>query len=125
MLPSTDRQAIRAIIERQLAAFQRDDATEAFTFASPGIQAQFGTAKAFMRMVRLGYPAVYRPRAIVFQELTTVEAMPAQKVLLMGPEGTIVMAVYLMQQQPDDSWRIHGCFLMPVDDQVDGQVDGP
>ena len=34
-LGSQDRDAIRQVIESQLAAFQRDDAAGAFAFASP------------------------------------------------------------------------------------------
>ncbi|WP_206602953.1 DUF4864 domain-containing protein [Leptolyngbya ohadii] len=63
---STDRAAIRAMIERQLQAFQQDDAAGAFAFASPGIQAQCGTPENFMRMVQRGYAPVYRPRSVEF-----------------------------------------------------------
>src|SRR6185369_2536882 len=66
-----DRGAIRAVIEQQLAAFQRDDGEAAFAFASPGIRAQFQTAETFMSMVRSGYPPVYRPREVQFGELAT------------------------------------------------------
>lgn len=114
----TDQTAIRSVIERQLAAFQQDDADQAFTFASPGIQAQFGTPENFMRMVKTGYAPVYRPRAVLFQEITTVEEMPAQKVMLMSADSELMMALYLMQQQQDGSWRIHGCFLVPIEGQV-------
>ena len=58
----SDRNAIRQVIENQLAAFQRDDGSEAFSYASPGIQRRFGTPDNFMAMVRSGYAAVYRPR---------------------------------------------------------------
>ncbi len=114
MTPS-DEAAIRSTIEGQLAAFQRHDAEGAFAFASPGIQAQFGTPANFLHMVQTGYAAVYRHRAVMFQEMTYVEDLPAQKVMLMDAEGYLVMALYLMQQQPDASWRIHGCFLVPVE----------
>lgn len=110
-----DREAICSTIERQLAAFQRDDAAEAFSLASPGIQSQFATPEKFMRMVRVSYPSVYRPRAVVFQETIEVEGLPAQKVMLMSPEGKLVVALYLMQQQPDGNWQIHGCVLLPVE----------
>ncbi|NJO41719.1 MAG: DUF4864 domain-containing protein [Cyanobacteria bacterium CRU_2_1] len=117
MLPPTptDRAIIRSIIECQLEAFGRDDSAEAFAFASPRIQAQFGTPENFMQMVKMGYSPIYHPRAVMFQDIAFVEDMPAQKVLLMGTDGELVMALYLMQKQPDGSWRIHGCFLVPVE----------
>ncbi len=49
---------IHDVIERQLAAFERDDADGAFAFASPGIRRRFGTPETFMDMVRRHYPPV-------------------------------------------------------------------
>lgn len=113
----SEQAAIRSTIERQIAALQQDDAVAAFAFASSEIQAQFITPENFLRMVQTGYAPVYRPRAVLFQEITSVEGLPAQKVMLMSQEGELVMALYLMQRQADASWRIHGCFLVPVEVQ--------
>jgi hypothetical protein len=93
-LGAADRAAIRAVVEEQLAAFQRDDERAAFRLASPTIQQQFQSSGNFMRMVRSGYKAVYRPRDV-----------------LIGPDGAPALAHYVMQRQPDGSWRINGCFL--------------
>jgi hypothetical protein len=114
MVSSAQQEIIRSVIQQQLEAFQQDDAEGAFAFASPAIQSQFGASDIFMRMVKIGYAPVYRPRAVMFTELTTLEGMPAQTVMLMSENEELVQAVYLMQQQPDGSWRIHGCFLTPV-----------
>jgi hypothetical protein len=111
-LTGADGAAIRRVIERQLEAFRQDDGPTAFSFASPGIQAMFGTAENFLDMVIQAYPQVYRPRAVEFRELTVHEGQPAQKVLLTGPDGVTVTALYLMQQQPDGEWRINGCLLL-------------
>lgn len=110
--------AIRSVIEQQLTAFRQDNAIEAYTLASPAIQQQFGNAQTFLHMVRTAYPPVYRPRSVMFQALTTVEGEPAQQVLLMGPEGELVVAVYLMQKQLDSSWKINGCYLVPLEDEL-------
>lgn len=114
MLAKSEREQIRSVIEQQLAAFQRDDAAIAFSFASPGIQEQFQTADLFMAMVKTSYRAVYRPRSVLFENLMQVEHYPAQVVLLMQQDGQVVRAVYVMQQQEDHTWRIHGCFLTNV-----------
>jgi hypothetical protein len=42
-IPRADAQAIRSVIEAQLAAFAADDAEKAFSFASEGIQKTFGS----------------------------------------------------------------------------------
>lgn len=106
-----DRSEIRAIIERQLAAFQRDDGVTAFGFASPTIRAIFGTPENFMSMVRSGYAPVYRPREVEFQDLADLDGVLTQRVLLVGPDGRVVVAHYFMQRQPDGAWRINGCVL--------------
>lgn len=122
-LAEADQAAIRGAVEQQLQAFQRDDAIGAFAFASPDIQDQFGTADTFMTMVKTAYPAVYRPRSVIFSNIVAIpqglrrnsEGTPAQKVMMMTPAGELVTALYLMEKQPDTSWKIQGCFLMPVE----------
>ena len=49
---------IRAVINRQLDAFRRDDAPGATALISPGVQQAFGTPKRFLDVVR----AAYQPR---------------------------------------------------------------
>lgn len=110
-----DKSEIRQIIEKQLQAFQKDDFSVAFTFASPKIQEQFGSWENFQQMIKVNYEAVYRPRSVMFRDLTMVENFPAQNLILMEPQGNLIQATYVMQQQQDHSWRIHGCFLVPLD----------
>jgi hypothetical protein len=106
-----DRSAIRGVIEAQLAAFQADDGALAFSYASPSIQRQFGTAENFMLMVRTGYLPVYRPREVEFGPVIELQGQPTQLVLLVGPDLQVVTAYYLMEKQPDGDWRIDGCVL--------------
>jgi hypothetical protein len=113
----TDRTVIRSVIERQLQAFKNDDASGAFCFASPEIQAQFGTPENFMQMVTSNYQAVYRPRSVLFENMTTIQGSWTQPVLLLDPEGIPVRALYLMQKQPDGTWRINGCYLVTIDEK--------
>jgi len=110
-LDAADRTAIRAVVEQQLAAFQRDDGRAAFSLASPTIQQQFRSSDNFMRMVRTGYQPVYRPRDVQFGAIATVNGDIVQRVELIGPDGKPALALYVMQRQPDGSWKINGCFL--------------
>ena len=107
---------IRRVIEGQLAAFRRDDGEGAFAFAAPSIRAMFGDADTFLRMVRTGYPPVYRPREVEFRALGVEDGRLTQRVLLVGPDGVPVVARYYMEQQPDGSWRIGGCVLEQAPD---------
>ena len=111
---NTDQQAIRQVIEQQIAAFQSGDAVAAFAQAAPGIQVQFGSAESFISMVESAYPPVYRPRSVVFESLQMVEGLPAQQVMLMDQNGQLIRATYTMQQQRSGNWKIAGCFLTPM-----------
>ncbi|MEH2323127.1 MAG: DUF4864 domain-containing protein [Nostoc sp.] len=113
----TDNDAItiRSLIEHQLAAFQKDDAQGAFDGASPAIQGQFVTPEYFIQMVKISYPAVYRPRSVFFEKITTIQGNITQPVLLLAPDGVPLRALYFMQKQPDNTWRINGCFLVSVE----------
>ncbi len=113
---SSDQDAIRDVIQRQVEAFRRDDGETAFGFASPAIRGMFGNSDVFMDMVRQGYQPVYRPRVFEFREIVTLHGMVTQKVHVIGPDGRPVTAFYPMAQQPDGSWRIEGCYLQAPDE---------
>ncbi|MBD2358248.1 DUF4864 domain-containing protein [Tolypothrix sp. FACHB-123] len=115
----SDAIAIRETIERQLAAFQKDDSAGAFALASPEIQIQFRNPENFIQMVRLGYPAVYRPRSVFFEKIKTIHGKITQLVLLLGPDGIPVRALYIMDKQRDALWKINGCVLIPVEAEID------
>jgi hypothetical protein len=106
-----DRAAIKSVIESQMAAFLKDDAVQAFSFANPVIQRMFGSPERFMSMVREGYAPVYRPSNVVFGPLDLVEGQWIQAVSVVGPDGQPALALYTMERQADGSWRIAGCTL--------------
>jgi hypothetical protein len=108
-----DAAAVRAVIERQLDAFRRDDAAEAFSYATPAIRDMFGSPENFLVMVRAAYQAVYRPRSVEFRDFYVVQGDARQVVALIGPDGQPINAVYHVQRQPDGTWRINGCVLEP------------
>lgn len=110
-LSNTDRAAIRAVIGEQLDAFKRDDASRAFSLATAGIRAQFGTPEVFLDMVRKGYAVVYRPQAVHFDPPEIVDGRVIQPVRMTDADGRTWIALYPMQRQPDGSWRIDGCQL--------------
>lgn len=110
-----DRAAIMGVITQQLQAFQRDDASGAFTFAAPSIQQQFGDAENFLAMVERGYPPVYRPKDTRFGALHSEDGTLIQDVEITATDGTTWRALYAMEQQPDGSWKIAGCQLVPIE----------
>jgi len=115
---AADRTAIRGVVEQQLQAFQRDDGEAAFGLAAPNIRAMFGTAEHFMDMVRGAYKPVYRPREVAFRDLQVIDDEPVQPVVLVGPDGVPVLALYKMEwQDKEQVWRINGCVLVPSQDR--------
>ena len=108
---AADATAIRAVVEAQLDAFAQDDAGKAFALAAPQIQLMFGNAQTFMRMVKTGYPAVYRPASVIFLKPEVVDGDTMQLVQLSDQEGVVWIAAYRMQRQNDKQWRINGCEL--------------
>jgi hypothetical protein len=116
VVSDADRTAIHSVIERQLAAFLHDDAEAAFALNSPSIQREFGSPEVFMQMVQNGYPAVYRPRSKSFGDIKTVNGAFVQQVNLIGPNGDGQHAYYVMEHEPDGSWRINGVATAPSED---------
>ena len=106
-----DATAIRAVVEAQLDAFAQDDAGKAFALAAPQIQLMFGNAQTFMRMVKTGYPAVYRPASVIFLKPEVIDGDTMQLVQLSDQEGVVWIAAYRMQRQNNKQWRINGCEL--------------
>jgi hypothetical protein len=106
-----DRATIKSLIQGQLDAFQRDDATAAYSYAAPAIQGYFQNPDIFMKMVQNGYQPVYRPRSVTFGELVDTDKGPVQKVFVTGPDGKNYVAVYSLERQPDGTWKINGCSI--------------
>jgi hypothetical protein len=110
-LQERDWKKIRLVINAQLEAFRRDDAIAAYSFAAPEMRSLFRTPGEFMRMVRTGYKAVYRPRSVRFLHHFMVAGQPVQPLEIVTSEDQLIVAYYVMQRQRDGSWKIAGCSL--------------
>ena len=83
---------IRAVISEQIEAFKADDFARAFTYASPNIKRMFGDSVRFGRMVREGYPMVWRPSDVRFSGLSEEGGRTVQKAVRRSeadPDGGI------------------------------------
>jgi DNA-binding transcriptional LysR family regulator len=112
-LPDNDWTAIKAMIGEQLAALKAGDGTTAFSFASPGIRQQFGNAGTFLEMVRASYGALIAARYTEFLEGAVIEGRVIQPLRLIGPDNSVLVALYTMERQPEGGWKIAGCILAP------------
>lgn len=107
-----DLAEIRAVINRQIDAFRRDDARDAFALVSPGVQDSFGTPERFLDVVRMAYRAVYRPARVSFLDLMVIGGDVVQQVQITDRAGGLWLAYFSMQRQRDGSWRTNGCHLV-------------
>jgi len=101
---------VQTVIQRQLDAFQRDDAGAAFAIAAPVIQQKFGTPARFLELVKRYYAPVYRPQSVRFLGLKPRGPDWEQRVLVSGPDGALVTAVYTLRNI-EGQWRITSCVL--------------
>lgn len=101
-----DETAIRSVIESQMDAFQADDFTTAFSFASPTIRQIFGSPEQFGRMVRQGYPMVWRPSEVRFLDAQVIDGLLWQSVMVRDQKGAVHVLDYQMIEL-DDGWKIN------------------
>lgn len=112
-VPEADVRSVRVVVQAQLDAFAVDDAARAFSYAAPSLQGAFGNPERFLAMVRASYPVVYRPVSVAFLVPETLGDDVLQGVHFTDSSGTLWLAIYRLQRQPDKHWRIAGCALTP------------
>jgi hypothetical protein len=112
-LTKAEWQAIRKVISRQLAAVRAGDGSKAFGYATPGIQAKFGDAQSFMGMVRGAYTPLLDARYTEFLEGAVIDGVVVQPLRLIEPDNTVLVALYTVEKQKGDGWRISGCVIAP------------
>ena len=105
---------IEAVIGAQIEAFQIDDFETAFTFASPMIKRMFENPERFGRMVRGGYPMVWRPAEVVFGGLREIDGRQIKTVFLTDQAGRRFEAAYEMIETAD-GWQINGVVIRAAD----------
>ncbi len=107
---------VRALIERQLDAFARDDAASAYALAAPGIKTMFADADIFLAMVRGKYAPIYRHRSVEFGQAHEHGDEVSQPVTLVDNDNQVWKALYELARQPDGTWLITGCVLVRSSD---------
>ena len=112
-LAAAEWSVIRRTIDDQRKALKAGDARKAFSYASPGIRAQFHTPETFIAMVRDGYGALITARYVEFLEGAVIEGAVIQPLRLVGPDNSVLVALYTMEKQKGGRWRIAGCLLAP------------
>ena len=113
-----DVAAAQAIIRSQVAAFARDDATAAYSYAAPGIHEMIPQADAFLGMVKHSYAPVYRHKSFEFGEARVADGQIAQRVHIIDADGVPWEALYTLEYESDGSVKITGCTLLKAGQSV-------
>ena len=116
-ISENDKIVIRQLVEKQIQAFQENDEDTAFALTSPTIQKRF-QPKDFVAKIAAKYNPIIEPRSIMFRGFTLIEDFPALVYTIMDREGELNQGIFVMQHQPDYSWRIHGYELLAMDKKI-------
>ena len=108
-LRAADWSAIKKVIVEQRSALKSGNAAKAFSFATPAIREQFGDAATFIDMVRALYSALLTARYVEFLDGAVIDGAVVQPLRLIDADNTVRVALYIMEQQPNGTWRISGC----------------
>ena len=106
---------IQNTIANQLEAFASDDFTEAFTHASPGIKDIFGSVDNFSRMVKKGYPMVWRYNNFQFLKLEETPQGYSQIVRITDKKDELFLLKYFMKNI-SGIWKISGVIIIENSD---------
>lgn len=106
------------IVEQQVAALSAGDADKAFSYATPHIQQQFGSAENFLVMVEFSYGALVHGQSFKVEAVETAGDHAAVRAHVVGKDGRAFKAIYPLRRQPDGQWRIDGCYLEPTDGRM-------
>ncbi|PLK71191.1 DUF4864 domain-containing protein [Rhizobium sp. TH135] len=102
------------VIEQQITAFLNNDATTAYSFASPEIKSVFPNAERFFEMVKKSYAPVYRPGNYAFgrNQVSPDGTVAYQEVLISAPDGKDWAVYYELKRQRDGQFAINGVRMM-------------
>lgn len=101
---------VKNVIEQQITAFLNNDATTAYSFASPEIKSVFPNAERFFEMVKKSYAPVYRPGNYAFgrNQVSSDGTVAYQEVLISAPDGKDWAVYYELKRQRDGQFAING-----------------
>lgn len=110
-LSDAEADKVRGVIVAQIEAFAQDDAERAFQTATPAVREAIGSSWRFLAMVRGAYPMVYRPSSVSFHKPEREDGSVLQLVEITDSDSKSWLALFALELQPDDTWRISGCVV--------------
>ena len=114
-MSDADARQVQAVIVQQFSAFAMDDADSAFETATPAVRETVGDAGLFLALVRGVYPMVYWASSVTFHKPLKDADTAVQLVEIKNPEAGADakswLALFALERQPDNSWRISNCVV--------------
>ena len=104
---TNDSKNIQGVISQQISSFQVDDFDKAFTFAPPPIKKIFGNSNNFGKMVRRGFPMVWRTKGVDYLELLSANGALVQRVMITDINDELFILNYIMVETTK-GWKIRG-----------------
>jgi len=114
-LAGADVQQVQAVVMAQLKAFSSEDAEAAFAVATPEVRKSVGDPGRFLALVRGNYPMVHHPAGFAFLAPVVEKNQVLQAVALRDADDKTWIALFTLERQPDDSWRIGACIVAEND----------
>lgn len=114
-LSGVEAQQVQAVILAQLKAFSEDDAEAALATATPEVRKSVGDAARFLAIVRGNYPMIYHAAGFGFLPPALQKGQALQVVTLRDREDRTWLALFSLERQPDNTWRIGSCIVAEND----------
>ncbi|MDB5858466.1 MAG: hypothetical protein JWQ76_2155 [Ramlibacter sp.] len=114
-LSGLEAQQVQAVVLAQLKAFSEDDAEAAFATATPDVRKAVGDSSRFLALVRGNYPMVYHPAGFGLLAPEADKDRVLQVVALRDADDKTWLALFMLERQPDKSWRINRCIVAAND----------
>lgn len=111
--PREIREPVQAVVDAQLAAFQRGDFPAAHAWACAALQLQF-PPELFAAMIRRGYPGLLRHRRADLGIVRDNRQGRAQVEVEVTPaQGDVQYYRYWLVRE-DGAWRVEGVVVVPA-----------
>lgn len=114
-LEGPEAQQVQAVVRAQLKAFSDEDAEAALETATPEVRKSVGDGARFLALVRGNYPMVHRPAGFAFLAPQVEKDRVLQAVALRDQDDKTWIALFTLERQPDNSWRIGACIVAEND----------
>jgi hypothetical protein len=106
---------VQAVVMAQLKAFSEEDADAAFATATPEVRKSVGDPRRFLALVQGNFPMVVHPAGLAFLAPQMEKNQVLQAVALRDADDKTWLALFTLERQPDNTWRIGACIVAEND----------